>query len=103
MSKLEDQYNRHHLIPSSKWWLTNEYNINVVKVWPHRRWHTWNENDTPVEAICRVLLRNKKVWTDNFLADLMWVLDNHINKYYNEKAYSWLIKSEVKRVIELQE
>lgn len=96
------EFNRHHEIPSSKWGLTNKYNINVVPIGEHTRWHTRCGNDTPVEAICRVLLRNEKIWSDNFRADLMAVLDNYINNYYNPKAHDWVIKSEIQRVLELQ-
>ena len=96
------EFNRHHLIPSSKTGLTNKYNVTLVNAWEHDRWHRWCSNDTPVEAICRVLLRNEKIWSDNFRADLMWVLDNYINNYYNKKAHDWVIKSEIQRVLELQ-
>ena len=99
---MEKTINRHHLIPASKGWLTNKYNINYVEVWPHTRRHTWCWNDTPIEAICRVLLWNEKIWTENFRADLMAVLDNYINNYYNKKAHDGLIKSEVQRVLELE-
>lgn len=100
---MKEEFNRHHLIPASKWWLTNKYNINLVDVKEHARWHNWCSNDTPVEAICRVLLRNEKIWTDNFRADLMAVLDNYINNYYNEKAHSWMIRSETESVLSLEE
>lgn len=96
------EFNRHHEIPSSKWGLTNKYNIHVVNVKEHQRWHTRCWNDTPVEAICRVLLRNEKVRSDNFRADLMAVLDNYLNNYYNPKAHKWVIKSEIQRVLELE-
>lgn len=96
------EFNRHHLIPSSKGGLTNKYNIQQTEVNAHSRWHTWCGNDTPVEAICRVLLWNEKIWTDNFKADLMWVLDNYINNYYNRKAYEGVIKSEIQTVLNLE-
>lgn len=96
------EFNRHHLIPSSKWWLTNKYNIQQTEINAHARRHNWCWNDTPVEAICRVLLWNEKIRTDNFRADLMAVLDNYINNYYNAKAYTGAIKSEIWRVLELE-
>ena len=101
-SWMTKEFNRHHLIPSSRGWLTNKYNINTVPISEHTRWHTRCWNDTPVEAICRVLLRNEKIRTDNFRADLMAVLDNYINNYYNKKAYDWVIKSEVQNVLNLE-
>lgn len=99
---MEKEFNRHHLIPASKTGLTNKYNINLVNAKEHARWHTRCWNDTPVEAICRVLLWNEKIRTDNFRADLMAVLDNYINNYYNAKAHDWVIKSEIQKVLELE-
>ncbi len=100
---MEKIYNRHHLIPRSKWGLTNWNNILNTEVGEHTRWHTWCGNDTPVEAICRVLLWNEKVWSDNFKADLIAVLDNYLNNYYAKKTHSWMIKSEIKKVLSLEE
>jgi hypothetical protein len=34
-----------------------------------------------------VLLLNEKVWTENFKADLMEVLDNYLNNYYEKKTH----------------
>ena len=99
---MEKVYNRHHLIPRSKWGLTNENNILDTEVGEHARWHTWCGNDTPVEALCRVLLWNDKIWSENFKADLMGVLDNYLNNYYAKKTHSGFIKSELKMVLELQ-
>ena len=99
---MERLVNKHHLIPKSKWGLTTSQNILKVDVWEHSRWHTWCGNDTPVEALCRVLLWNDKVWSENFKADLMEVLDNYLNNYYEKKTHSWFIKSEVQRVLELE-
>lgn len=94
--------NKHHLIPKSKWGLTTWPNILETEVGEHARWHTWCWNDTPVEAICRVLLWNDKIWSDNFKADLMDVLDNYLNNYYAKKTHSGFIKSEVQKVLELE-
>lgn len=33
----------------------------------------------------------------------MDVLDNYLNNYYAKKTHSWFIKSEVKRVIDLEQ
>lgn len=99
---MEKEYNRHHLIPRSKWGLTNGNNILNTEVKEHARWHTWCGNDTPVEALCRVLLWNEKVWSDNFKADLMDVLDNYLNNYYAKKTHNGFIKSEVQKVLSLE-
>ena len=99
---MNEVVNRHHLIPKSKWGLTTPQNILKADVGEHNRWHTRCGNDTPVEALCRVLLRNEKVWSDNFKADLMDVLDNYLNNYYAKKTHSWFIKSEVQKVLSLE-
>lgn len=94
--------NRHHLIPKSKGWATNEHNVKKVDIREHNKRHIRCGNDTPVEAICRVLLWNDKVWSENFKADLINVLDNYLNNYYEKKTQNWFIKSEAKRVLELE-
>lgn len=80
--------NKHHLIPGSKNGLSTPQNIKKVDVKEHIRWHNRCQNDTPVEAICRVLLRNDKIWSENFKADLIAVLDNYLNNYYEKKTQS---------------
>ncbi len=94
--------NRHHLIPRSKNWLSTALNVNRVDVKEHNIWHLWCWNDTPVEAICRVLLWNEKVRSENFKADLIAVLDNYLNKYYAHKTHKWCIKSEVDKVLSIE-
>lgn len=100
---MEVETNKHHLIPRSKNWLTTPNNLHTVDIKEHSRWHQWCGNDTPVEALCRVLLWNDKVWSENFKADLMEVLDNYLNNYYAKKTHNWFIKSEVKRIEELEQ
>lgn len=100
---MDKEFNKHHLIPSSKWGLSTKQNIKHVEVKEHARWHTWCWNDTPVEALCRVLLWNDKIWSDNFKADLMAVLDNYINNYYEKHTNSWYIKSEIFSILNLEQ
>ena len=99
---MKEEFNRHHLIPSSKGWLSSTENIKKVNVKEHARWHNWCGNDTPVEALCRVLLRNDKIRSDNFKADLMAVLDNYINNYYQHHTNWWYIKSEIFSILNLE-
>ena len=99
---MDYELNRHHLIPKSKWWASNELNCVKIDVKEHNKWHLWCGNDTPVEAICRVLLWNEKVWSENFKADLLAVLDNYLNKYYEKGTHKWCIRSEVETVLSLE-
>ena len=99
----DKEFNRHHLIPSSKGGLSTPINVKKVEVKEHYRWHSWCGNDTPVEAICRVLLWNEKLWTENFKADLMSLLDNYINNYYEKGSHKWIIRSEIETVLDLEQ
>jgi hypothetical protein len=74
-----------------------------MKVKEHAYLHMWCWNDTPVEQLCRVLLLNEKVWTENFKADLMEVLDNYLNNYYIKKTHRWIIRSEIETVLGLEQ
>lgn len=96
---MEKEYNFHHLIPKSRSGLTNKENLLKMEKGEHNRLHAFFGNDTPVEQICRVLLLNEKIFTDNFKQDLLNVLDIYINNYYNKKTHDWFIKSEVERVL----
>ena len=79
--------NRHHLVPKSRNGTSNEANIIKVNEKDHRIRHLWCGNDTPVEALCRVLLWNEKVRTESFKSDLLKVLDNYLNNYYQKKTH----------------
>lgn len=100
--KHEREYNLHHLIPSSKHWLTSDENLLRMPVYLHRNLHRYFENDTPVEQICRVLLLNNQVRTENFKADLLAVLDNYLDNYYVKHTHNGTIKSEIQKVLELK-
>lgn len=101
-SVMEWEFNRHHKIPKSKGWATNEFNVEKVNIIEHNKRHTRCWNDTPVEAICRVLLWNEWVWSENFKSDLIAVLDNYLNKYYLKWTHKGYIRSEIQRVLELE-
>lgn len=94
--------NRHHLVPRSKWGLSNEVNVIKLPVNEHIKLHSYFGNATPVEQICKILLVNEKVRSENFKADLIAVLDNYLNKYYEKKSHKWMIRSEIENVMWLQ-
>ena len=101
--KNEREYNMHHLIPSSKHGLSTPENLLRMPVNEHRNLHRHFENATPVEQICKVLLLNNQIWTEEFKSDLIAVLDNYINNYYIKHTHSGIIKSEIQKVLELEE
>lgn len=69
----------------------------------HDNWHRVFVNNTCVEQLCKVLLMNKQVRSDRFIADLMDVLDNHLNNYYRCKVRSGFDRQEVKTVLSLED
>ena len=95
-------YNRHHCLPRSKWGLSTDVNVIKLPVSEHIKLHSYFWNATPVEQICKILLLNEKVWSENFKSDLIAVLDNYLNKYYEKKAHKGIIRSEIQRVMDLQ-
>lgn len=104
MSKEKEkrEYNLHHLIPSSVWGLSSDENLLRMPVNEHRNLHRFFDNKTPVEQICKVLLLNNQVRTENFKADLLAVLDNYLDNYYVKHTHNWTIKSEIQKVLELK-
>lgn len=100
---MSKEVNRHHLYPSSRWGLTNDVNCVMLDIKEHDNWHRVFVNSTCVEQLCKVLLMNKQVRSDRFIADLMDVLDNHLNNYYRCKVRSWFDRKEVKTVLSLED
>ncbi len=94
--------NRHHCLPRSKGGLSTEVNVIKLPVNEHIKLHSYFGNATPIEQICKILLVNEKVRTENFKADLIAVLDNYLNKYYEKKSHKWMIRSEIESVMWLQ-
>lgn len=68
----------------------------------HRNLHRFFDNKTPVEQLCKILIINDQVRTENFKADLLAVLDNYLNNYYKKHTHSWTIKSEILSVLDLE-
>jgi hypothetical protein len=46
---------------------------------------------------------NEKIFTDNFKQDLINILDNYMNNYYEKKTHNGFIKSEVEKVLGTEE
>lgn len=102
MTKHNKEYNMHHCIPSSRWWISSDVNLLKMEIRQHDNRHRVFVNATSVEQLCKVLLLNKKVWSDKFRDDILEVLENHINNYYRDKVRSGFDKQEVKNVLDLE-
>ena len=99
----QKEYNNHHCYPSSRWWLTNDINCQLLDVLTHNNWHRIFVNATCVEQLCKVLLMNKQVRSEKFKEDILDVLDNHLNNYYRDKVRKWFDKQEVKSILYLED
>lgn len=101
--KKEKSYDLHHQIPDSLWWLKNEINLKLVEVLDHRRRHNRCWNDSPTEAICRVLKFNKSVRNPDFYAAIVWIILAYQDNYYKSEALKWPIKRESKTILDLDD
>jgi len=77
------EYNRHHLLPKSRWGTSHPDNVDKMKVYKHSALHCLFDNKTPIEQIIQILTMNEKVFTKKFQEDLVDVLVWHVKDYYN--------------------
>lgn len=90
MSK-KSNYSEHHLIPLWAWWPNIPENKQLIKDNLHVNWHRIFSNaETPQQQLIRVLEFNKKILNDEFVKELINVLDKYINNYYKiETEIEW--------------
>ena len=101
MSKNNQRYSMHHLIPTSRGGENVDDNKQLLKDTKHVNLHRYFNNATPVEELYNVLATNYKVWDDSFANDIIKVLDMHFDKYYKEGTH-WEIQGEWGQLMELE-
>jgi hypothetical protein len=69
-------FNKHHLIPTSKWWLNVEDNILKIPVQIHNAIHLLFQNKRPDEQIKQLLKLNSDVLTEDFKWRIREVIEN---------------------------
>lgn len=79
----KSNYSIHHLIPIWAWGPNIPENKQLIKDNLHVNWHRifWNA-ETPQQQIIRVLEFNKKILSDEFVKELLKVLDRYLYNYY---------------------
>ena len=97
MSKEKDEtrYNKHHLCPSSRFWATNDLNVEMIKYTTHQAIHTLFSNMIFPEQIEHLTSRTAKVLLPEIQRELqerLSIRDIHDpSQWYKEEAL-WLPK-----------
>jgi len=77
MSKKEKkatEYNLHHILPSSRGWLSNDTNCEMIKKTTHNAIHTLFSNEIFPEQIIRLANLNAKAIKPEIVSQLMEIL-----------------------------
>lgn len=93
----------HHLIPrmNDDWtkFTENKINKEIIKDSTHVNWHRVFNGDTPQQQLLKVLSFNKQILNDEFVKELLKVLDKYIYNYYKIETH---IVSELWSLLELE-
>ena len=73
--KKETKYNNHHICPSSRGWITNDINCEMIKQSTHSAIHTLFGNDIFPEQIIRLTNLNAKALRPEIITQLIEVLE----------------------------
>ena len=93
MSKIENQYSLHHILPKSKWGSNDEYNIEYIRNTKHRAIHTLFENKMIAEQLLTTIDISAKSLREDvrrWLIDTLTIRDIH-DPYERYKEDSILI------------
>lgn len=85
------KYSEHHLIPQmnddgSKF-TQDKQNKEIIKDSTHVNWHRVFAWETPQQQLLHVLDFNKQILNDEFVKDLLKVLDKYIYNYYKIETH----------------
>lgn len=93
----------HHLIPrmNDDWtrFTENKINKEIIKDSTHVNWHRVFNGDTPQQQLLKVLSFNKQILNDEFVKELLKVLDKYIYNYYKIETH---IVSELWSLLEVE-
>ena len=68
-------FNKHHIIPTSKWWTNIDENIQKIPVQIHNAIHLLFQNKTPAEQIKALIKLNSKVLTEDFKSRIKEIIN----------------------------
>ena len=96
----KSNYSVHHIIPVWAWWPNIPENKITIKDKTHVNWHRiFNDAETPQQQLLHVLNFNKQILNDEFVRELLKVLDKYIYNYYKIETH---IVSELWSLLEME-
>lgn len=72
MSRIEDHYSKHHILPRSRFWSSEPCNIEILKNTTHRALHTLFQNQMIAEQLITTVDLNSKALREDVR---QWLLD----------------------------
>ena len=89
MSKY-DLFNKHHIVPRSKWWSNIDDNLIKIPIQVHNAIHLLFQNRTPAEQIKSILKINEKALTKDFKQSIFDIIRLTETEYiYNNWILLW--------------
>lgn len=85
MSKLEEQYSKHHILPKSRWGSSENCNIETIKNTTHRALHTLFQNQMIAEQLITTVELSEKALREDVRE---WLLDVLTSKNIHD-PYTW--------------
>lgn len=90
------EYSLHHILPSSRWWKTNDINCEMIRRTTHSAIHTLFSNEILPEQIVRLLNISSKSVKPEIVKELLEVLqerDIHNPEWWYKEECLWLPKN----------
>lgn len=76
MSRIEDQYSKHHILPRSRFWSSEPCNIEILKNTTHRALHTLFQNQMIAEQLITTVELSEKALREDVRQWLLEVLSS---------------------------
>ena len=94
------EYNLHHILPSSRWWQTNDINCEMIKKTTHAAIHTLFSNEIFPEQLIRLANLSGKALKPEIVQELMEILqmrDIHNPEEWYKEDCLWIPKHTFRR------
>lgn len=85
MTKIENNYSVHHILPKSRDWSSNDRNVELLKNTTHRAIHTLFSNQTIAEQLITTVWLSEKALREDVRR---WLLDTLTSKDIQD-PYEW--------------
>jgi hypothetical protein len=85
MTKIENNYSVHHILPKSRDWSSNDRNVELLKNTTHRAIHTLFSNQTIAEQLITTVWLSEKALREDVRR---WLLDTLTSRDIQD-PYAW--------------